>query len=268
MRENPRPTRHLEHVEPEQFGKPLPGSISGPAWGLMSLPDRPVHGEPTSSGGAESADPAAPGDADRPDPAAPSGEGSRKRAAMAVGAAVFVVLALTIGGLALLREDRPEGADDTSAVEPAVADLPVIAPDEPASDRSGDPGRRVETEPRVTDPADTGDGAVVSRPGDGTAISGAQAGQGDTSQSGTGTGAEGGTGSSTGTGSGPTGGGTTPTATPPPPTSDPTKEPTLRPTPEPTPSATAEPTPTPSPTPTASPTPEPTGAPVAPDAGQ
>jgi hypothetical protein len=263
VRENPRPTRHLEHVEPGQIGKPLPGSIGGPAWDLVAVPDPPGRSEPTSSG-----------DADGAVLAVPSGTGSRKRSAIAVSGAVLVVLALSLGGWTVLRGDRPEDADATTAVERAALELPFLTPDTTASDRPDGPKRRAETQTRRTDQTEAGDDAVVSQQGDTTATSGTQtgqAGQGDTTGNGAGTGTQGGTGSSTdpgtdpGTGSG-GGGTTTPTAAPPPPTSDPTTKPTT--TPEPTPSPSDEPTPDPTPSPSASPSQEPTGTPVPPDTEQ
>lgn len=211
------------------------------------------------------------GDVDGSDPAASPGVGSPKRLAMVVGGVVAVVLALGIGGLTVVGEDRPEGADDTTAAERAAVELPLTAPDEPASDRPAGPTRRAETQPHRTDAA--GDDAVVSPPGGTTAGTGT--GQGGTIESGAGTGATGGTGSNPDTGSsggdGPgtgDGGATTPTATPPPPTSDPTTKPTSRPTPKPTPSPSDEPTPEPTPSPTVSPSPEPTGAPMAQGTGR
>jgi hypothetical protein len=273
VRENPRPTRHLEHVEPGRIGKPLPGSIGGPAWDLVPLPDPPDYGEPTSSGDVEGGISAMSGDADGSDPATPSGKGSRKRLAMAAGGAAFVVLVVGIGGLAVLGKDRPEDADAETGVERAALELPFMTPDAPASDRPAGPKQRAEARPGRADPAEAVDDAVVGRPGDATTKSGTQtgqAGQGGTTGSGAGTGTEGGTGSGTapdpgiGTGSG--GGTTTPSAAPPSPTSDPTTTPTS--TPEPTPSPSEEPTPDPTPSPTVSPSQEPTGTPVPPGAGQ
>lgn len=298
VRENPRPTRHLEHVEPELFGKPVPGSISGPAWDLVPLPgppDPPVVGEPPPSG--DSASPAAPSGAGWPPPSddvwlapsaeaapvpsvdvwpppsddappTPPGERSWKRPALAIGGAVLAALVLGIGGLALLGQLRPDDADTTPAVELADLELPITVPQDPASDGPSGPSRSAGSEPRRSEAPGTGNGAVLSPPGDAAAASGTQPGQGGTSEGGADTGAGPSTGGSTGGDTGSSSGSTTPTATAPPPTSAPTSTPTSKPTPKPTPSATGGPTPDPTPTPSVSPTPEPSDAPVSPGTGQ
>ncbi|WP_454856821.1 hypothetical protein [Promicromonospora soli] len=302
MRENPRPTRHLEHVEPELFGEPVPGSISGPAWDLVPLPgspDPPVVGEPTPSG--DTAGPAAPSVAGWPPPPgdvwsarsaeaasatsgdvwsapsddvwpppsaevepAPSSERSWKRPAIVVGGVVVAVLALGIGGLALLGQLRPDDADTTPAVELADLELPITIPqDLPSAGPSG-PSRSVGSEPRRSEAPETGSGAILSPPGE----TGTQPVPGGTGEGGADTGTGPGTGGSTGGDTGSSGGGSaTPTPTAPPPTSTPTSGPTSKPTPRPTPSASGEPTPDPTPTPSVSPTPEPTDAPVSPGTG-
>lgn len=259
MRENPRPTRHLEHVEPEQFGEPVPGSLRGPAWDLVPLPDPMDPRDPLDPQAAGGAEP--PGDALVADPPAPSGDAPRKRPLLVVAGAVLGVLVLGIGGLVLLGELRPEGADDTTAVERTAVELPYLLPDRPVSDRPTGPARRAESQPRPSGAVGADGGAVLSPPSGTVAGPGTRPGEDATGEGAAGTGTEGGTGSSTG-GTGSSGGGsTTPTAAPPP-TSDPTTKPTTRPTPEPTASATGEPTPDPTPSPSVSPTPEPTGAPV------
>ena len=260
MRENPRPTRHLEHVEPDQFGKPLPGSISGPAWDLVALPDQqdpphpPVAGDAAPPGDSDAAAPPGSG------PAALSGEASRRRPALLAGATALVVLALGAGGLILFGELRPEDDDTSASAERVAVELPFLLPNAPAPDRPTGPARQAESQPRRSEAAATGN-AVIGRPEDMTAASGAQPGRGDTSAGGAGTGTEGGAGSGGGGDTGASGGTTTPTATAPPPTSAPTKKPSPRPTPRPTPTVSDEPTPDPTPSPSVSPTPEPTGAP-------
>ncbi len=189
---------------------------------------------------------------------------------MVVGGAVVAVLAVGIGGFALLGQLRPHDADTAPAVDLADVELPITIPQTPASDGSAGPARRAESQPRRSDAPGTGHGAALSPPGDATAAPGTQPGTGGTSEGGADTGTASGTGpssgGSTGGDTGSSGGSATPTATAPPPTSAPT--PTSRPSPKPTPSTSGEPTPDPTPTSSVSPAPQPTGAPVSPGSGE
>lgn len=190
---------------------------------------------------------------------------------------VLTVVALGVGGLTALWQQRPEGADGTGSVERTGLELPLIVPDDGGAD---DPDRHAETRPDPADPVESHDpdqdGAVEDRSDD-AAVSGTPSGQdgaddgdagaflpgsgttGGSSGAGGSDGGDTGTGHDTGSGGGGT---TTPTDSPPRPTADPTSDPTPDPTPTPTPEPTpTEPEPTPEPTPTASPTPTPSGSP-------
>ncbi|MEU4383760.1 hypothetical protein [Promicromonospora sp. NPDC023805] len=289
MRENPRPTRHLEQLETAQLGKLAPGSVSGPAWDLVALPVPPDGGAPEApeadaiahrSVAVAPAPPAppvepAPRAASVTSPSTPS-TALRRLTMVAVGCGVLAAFALGIGGLTMLWADRPD-AETTGPVERTALDLPLIPADD-AHDTST--GERAEARLRGADDAEAGeprgDGADADLLGDGTASLGDRpdqggsgegvAGAGGSSGGSGGPGSGGGSGAGGGTGTG--GGGTaTPTGGPPPPASEPTTDPTEEPTPKPTPSASDEPTPEPTPSPTVSPTPTPTGAPVSPNAG-
>lgn len=268
VRENPRPTRHLEHVEPGQIGKPLPRSVGAPAWdlGAQSAPSVEAVPEPLpAEASADDVDPAEQPETGWFD------EGSRKRTVLLAGGVALVVVALGLGSLAVLGADRSRDTDADPAFEWAALDLTFPFSGEPGSKPTDAPSPRDET--KEPEPDDAG----VTPPWDGTATSG----QGGTSEGGAGAaapgigtadgpevdgpepdgptgGGGGGAGTEGGTGQG-GGGATPPRATDPPPTSDPT--PTRTPTPTPTPTASGEPPPDPTPSPSVSPTPSPSGAP-------
>lgn len=291
VRENPRPTRHLEQLETAQLGKLAPGSVSGPAWDLVALPGPPDGGVPDAAEADVVAHRFAPAQPPVPvaphEPAAAPAEPVKPPSVpstalhrwtmVAVGCGVLAAFALGIGGLTMLWAGRPD-TDTTGPVERTALDLPLIPADDIQDASTGD---RPETGPRDADDTEAGepreDGTDANLLGDGTASSGGGLDQGGIGEgapgtgagTGTSTGGSGGSGSDPGSGAGggtgPGGGGTTPTDGPPPPTSDPTTDPTEEPIPEPTPTASDKPTPEPTPSPTVSPTP--TGAPVSPNVG-
>ncbi|MEU4362668.1 hypothetical protein [Promicromonospora sp. NPDC023987] len=173
MIENPRPTRHLEHIEPSRVGTPLPGSPQ--VWAAASVgdpetPDGPPEGEPAEGVPAEGvpAEGAPAGGAPAGgEPAAPSADGteadplpdqarSRLRTVVA-GAVALAVVAAGIGGVIALRGDRPADLGEATTVAGAL-ELPAIASGgQPSDGATGLDERVVDARTRLADAVEDGE---------------------------------------------------------------------------------------------------------------
>jgi hypothetical protein len=146
--ENPRPTRHLEHIEPSRVGTPIPGSAQ--AWAATSGDDLATPDGPAAQGELGAPDE---GGADL----VPDEARSRLRVVVA-GAVTLAVVALGIGGVLALRDgDRP---DDVGGATPVagVLDLPAIAlGDQPSDGATGTADRVAEARTRLADAVEDGE---------------------------------------------------------------------------------------------------------------
>ncbi|MFD2795840.1 hypothetical protein ACFS27_19925 [Promicromonospora vindobonensis] len=149
MIENPRPTRHLEHIEPARVGTPIPGSAQ--AWAVTP------EGDPVPTDG-----PAADGDPGSPPAngaeAGPVPDQARSRVrAVVAGGVTLAVVALGIGGALALRGDRPNDVGDATPVV-GVLDLPAIAiGDRPSDGATGAEDRVGEARTRLADAVEDGE---------------------------------------------------------------------------------------------------------------
>ncbi|MFD2025201.1 hypothetical protein [Promicromonospora aerolata] len=140
MRENPRPTRHLEHIEQERVGVPIPGAAHG--WSSAWAADGTAPDEATPDGDATPT----PADDAGPD-VGPDADTEPRRSRLrylVAGGVTLGVVALGVGGALALRGDEPSEAGAATTVT-EVLDLPAIVPGDQASD--GATG----LDPRVTE---------------------------------------------------------------------------------------------------------------------
>ncbi|GAB2475363.1 hypothetical protein GCM10027063_15240 [Promicromonospora xylanilytica] len=148
MIENPRPTRHLEHIEPSRVGTPIPGSAQ--AWAAATAGDAETHDDRRAEAEPGSVRADGIGQGTEPDPPR-----SRLRAVVA-GGVTLAVVALGAGGAFALRGDRPDDVGGPTVV--GALELPVAAPGSQSSDDASGPDQRVaDARDRLADAVEDGE---------------------------------------------------------------------------------------------------------------
>lgn len=147
MIENPRPTRHLEHIEPARVGTPIPGTAQ--AWVAGGDAEKRDGGLAEGEGVTGSVREDGTGHDPVPDPPR-----SRLRAVVA-GGVTLAVVALGAGGAFALRGDRPDDVGGPTVV--GALELPVAGPGAQSSQEASGPDQRVaEARDRLADAVEDG----------------------------------------------------------------------------------------------------------------